>query len=319
MDGEPDLLPDLLLVKSGGPSVFHEWRDGFAVARPGLTVQEWDDAVDPARVTYVLVGQPVHGRLAGFPRLKAIFSGGAGVDHLVSDPGTPRGLPIIRMAAHETAQTMGEYVCLSVLGLLRQWRRMALAQERAQWDHFLGTRTALTTRVGLMGLGHVGQMAARMLGGLGFPVSGWSLNRKSLPGVECFGGSELDEFLGQADIVVGLLPHTPHTDGLICARTIAAMRPGAALVNAGRGSLVVLPDLVQALDTGRLSAAVLDVFPTEPLPPEDPAWRHPRITVTSHIAGFATRAVRARYVVENMAVLEAGGTPEFLYRPERGY
>jgi len=311
---------DILLVKSGGPAVFHEWRDGFAARATGLTVREWDDpGVDPATVTYVLVGQPVQGRLATFPRLKAIFSGGAGVDHLVNDPGLPPGVPIIRMATAETAQTMGEYVCLSVLGLLRQWRRLALAQEHARWDHFIGTRTALTTPVGVMGLGHIGQVVVRMLAGLGFPVLGWSRTPKELPGVPCYAADGLRDFLGHVDIVVGLLPQTPATDGLVCTRTIDWMRPGAGLVNAGRGSLVVLPDLLAALDSGRLGGAVLDVFPTEPLPQDSPLWRHGKVTVTSHVAGFATRAVRARYVAEGIALLERGGTPEYLFRPERGY
>jgi glyoxylate/hydroxypyruvate reductase A len=312
---------DLLLVKSGGPSVFHEWIDGFSACCPGLAVREWDDAsVRDDEVTYVLVGQRVHGRLARMPKLKAIFSGAAGVDHLTSDPALPKHLPIVRMASHETAQTMGEYVCLAALGLLRDWRRLALAQEQRRWDHFLGTRTARDTRVGVLGLGHIGLVASRMLQGLGFPVHGWSRSAKCVDGVTTYAGMEqLRACLEASDIVVGLLPHTPETSRLIRAETIRWMPHGAGLVSAGRGSLVDLPDLLAALDSGRLGGAVLDVFEQEPLPPDHPAWVHPRLTVTSHVAGFATRRVRSAYVAEAMAVLECGGTPLYLYQHERGY
>lgn len=312
---------DLLLVKSGGPSVFHEWVDGFAAARAGLAVQEWDDpAVQEADVTYVLVGQPVGDRISRLPRLKAIFSGAAGVDHLTREPTLPRHLPIIRMATHENAQTMGEYVCLATLGLLRDWRRLALAQEHRIWDPFLGTRTARTTRVGVLGLGHIGLHAAAMLRGVGFQVHGWSRSHKTVEGIVTYAGAdELQPFLAASDIAVGLLPHTPETKGLICERTIGWMPHGAGLVNAGRGSLVNFPDLLAALECGRLSGATLDVFEPEPLPPDHPAWVHPRITVTSHVAGFATRRTRAAYVVEGIVALERGDTPPYLYRPDRGY
>ncbi|WP_158743914.1 glyoxylate/hydroxypyruvate reductase A [Acidisphaera sp. L21] len=311
----------MLLVKSGGPAVFHEWVDGFAEASSGLEVREWDDpSVRDDNVTYVLVGQPVGDRISRFPKLKAIFSGGAGVDHLTREPTLPPHLPIIRMATHENAQTMGEYVCLAALGLLRDWRRLALAQERRTWDPFLGTRTARTTRVGVLGLGHIGLHALEMLRGLGFQVHGWSRSRKTIMDTTTYAGEgELQPFLAASDIAVGLLPHTPATSGLICQRTIDWMPHGAGLVNAGRGSLVNIPDLVAALDCGRLGGAVLDVFESEPLPADHPAWTHPRITVTSHVAGFATRRTRAAYVVEGMAALERGDSPPHLYLPDRGY
>jgi glyoxylate/hydroxypyruvate reductase A len=314
-------MTDLLLVKSGGPAAFHEWQAGFLAARPALQVREWDDpGVNDDDVTYVLVGQPVPGRIARMPNVKAIFSGGAGVDHLVLDPTLPKHLPIIRMATGETAQTMGEYVCMAVLGLLRDWRRLTSAQQNQRWDPFLGTRTALTTPVGILGLGHIGLKVAAMLRSLGFPVQGWSRSPKTLDDIKTFCGPDaLRPFLESSDIVVGLLPHTPQTAGLLCARTLAWLPRGAGLVNAGRGSLVNLPDLLHALDTGQIGGAVLDVFDTEPLPHGHPAWTHPRITATSHVAGFATRHTRAAAVAAGIAMLEQGEMPPYRYDPMLGY
>jgi glyoxylate/hydroxypyruvate reductase len=311
----------LLLVRSGGEAAIGEWQGHFRALRPELDVRWWNDpAIDSTAVTYILAWEPEPGRIAGYPNLRVIFSSAAGVDHITRDPDLPKHLPIVRMATTETAQTMGEYVCLAALAVLRNWRRIMTAQTERRWDEFEAGRTALTTRVGIMGVGNLGRVAARMLQGLGFQVSGWSRSAKALDGIRTYAGeSELQAFLGETDILVCLLPDTPETRGLLSARVLAHLPRGAGIVNAGRGSLIVMPDLIAALDAGHLSTAVLDVFETEPLPPDDPAWRHPRIIVTSHIAAYATRRARAGYVAEAIAAFERGEALPNLYDPVRGY
>jgi glyoxylate/hydroxypyruvate reductase A len=310
----------LLLVKSGGAAALPEWQACFAEHAPGLDVRFWDDpAVDPGAVTYALVWEPEPGRLARYPNLRVIFSSAAGVDHITRDPELPP-VPIVRMATDETAQTMGEYVCFAVLSILRDAKRLAAAQAEQRWDPFDASRIAPQTRVGIMGIGNIGAACARMLRGLGFPVAGWARSRKAVAGVTTFAGAgELDTFLAQSDIVVGLLPDTPETRGLLNARRLAQLPRGAGVINAGRGSLIVMPDLIAALDAGHLAAAMLDVFEPEPLPPDDPTWRHPKIIVTSHVAGFASRPARARAVAAALAAFERGERMPNLYEPERGY
>ena len=249
-----------------------------------------------------------------------IFSSAAGVDHITCDPDLPRGVPIVRMASDETAQTVGEYVCLAALSILRDGKRLAAAQAAARWDPFEQPHTALDKRVGVMGLGNIGQVAARMLRGLGFTVTGWARSPRALDGVKVHSGaSGLDGFLAQSDILVGLLPETPQTRGLLDRDRIRRLPRGAGIVNAGRGSLIVMPDLIAALDEGHLGAAYLDVFDPEPLPADHPAWRHPRITVTSHVAGFASRRARARSVVAALEAHERGEPLPNLYCADRGY
>jgi glyoxylate/hydroxypyruvate reductase len=311
----------LLLVKSGGAAALPQWQSLFAELAPGLEVRAWDDpAVDPDTVTYVLIWEPEPGRLARYPHLRVIFSSAAGVDHITRDPNLPRGVPIVRMATEETAQTMGEYVCLAALSILRDGNRLAAAQAARRWDSFEQPHTALDKRVGVLGLGNIGQVAARMLRGLGFTVSGWARTPRELHGVEVHSGeSGLDSLLAKSDILVGLLPETPQTRGLIDRHRIDQLPRGAGIVNAGRGSLIVMPDLIAALDDGQLGAAFLDVFESEPLPADHAAWRHPRITVTSHVAGFASRRSRARSVAQALAAHESGAPLPNLYRAERGY
>ena len=311
----------LLLIKSGGEAALAEWRRYFAEVAPALRVHWWEDpAVDPAEVHYVFPWEPQPGRLAAMPNLRLILSPGAGVDHITRDPAWPAHLPLVRMGGEEPAQRMGEYVCLACLALLRDWRRVGLAQAERRWDEFDAGRCAPEVTVGVMGLGNLGTRAASMLAGLGFNVAGWARTPKQLPGVACYAGdAEREDFLRQSDILVCLLPDTPETRGAIRAETLALLPPGAGVVNAARGGHVVWEDLAAALDSGQLSGAVLDVFTEEPLPPDHPAWVHPRVTVTPHLASSASRRSRARYVAEAIRRFEAGEKLPNLYDPARGY
>jgi glyoxylate/hydroxypyruvate reductase A len=310
-----------LLVNSGGEAAVAEWQAHFREAAPHLDVRWWNDpAVAPEDVQYVLVWEPDPGRLAAMPNLRLILSTAAGVDHITRDPTWPAHVPLVRMGGDETAQRMGEYVCLAALALLRDFRRVTLAQAARRWDYFENPRCAFDVRVGVMGLGNLGARSAVMLAGLGFQVAGWARTPKTLPGIACYAGAaEREAFLGRSDILVCLLPDTPDTRGAIRAETIAQLPRGAAVINAARGGHLVLPDLIAALDAGHLSGAVLDVFEGEPLAPDHPVWVHPLITVTPHMASLASRRARVRYVVEAIAAFERGDRLPNLYDPARGY
>lgn len=311
----------ILVVKSGGPEAVLEWRRGFGDLVPGLEVRDWNDPeVTPEMVDYALVWDPEPGRLAAMPRLRAIFGSGAGVDHIVADPTLPAGVPIVRCVPDEATQRMGEFVVWAVLSLAKEARRMALAQAAREWAAVDPPFAAADRTVGIMGLGAMGQRSAEMLRALGIPVRGWSRSRKSLPGVECFAGAEeRDAFLAGCDVLVCLLPATAETQGLLAAPLLAKLPRGAGLVQVGRGAQQVLPDIIAALDSGQLSGAVLDVFTPEPLPSDSPAWAHPSIIVTPHVASLPSRAERARYVARAIAALERGEAIPHLYDPARGY
>ena len=311
----------ILLVNSGGKKAVEEWRHLFASTAPHLRVHYLhDDAVRPEDVSYVFCWAPPRGLLAGFPNLRMILSSGAGVDHITADPTVPEHLPIVRMGGEETGQRMGEYVCLAALSILRQRPRMLANQRQRRWEHFENPRTAADVTVGIMGMGNLGVRSAEMLRGLGFPVRGWSRTRKILPGVECYAGAaERDAFLAGCDVLVNLLPDTAETKGAIDAETIARLPAGAAIVNVGRGPQLVMDDLLAALDAGHLQAAILDVFETEPLPADHPAWTHPKVIVTPQIGAMASRPARARYIADAIAAHERGDLSPNLFDLSRGY
>ncbi|WP_426957800.1 2-hydroxyacid dehydrogenase [Muricoccus radiodurans] len=311
----------MLVVKAAGAEIRQEWCDHFAGLLPDLAARSFDAPdIRDEEVTYALVWEPDPGWLARFPKLRAIFSLGAGVEHITADPTWPRHVPLVRMGSEETGQRMGEYVAWACLSLLRDARDFALAQAERRWDYKVGDATAQDVQVGIMGMGRLGGAAVPMLRGLGFPVAGWSRSPKVVEGAICFAGpEELDAFLAETRILVCLLPATPETERIVDAALLAKLPRGAAVVNAGRGSNLVTADLIAALDSGHLSGAVLDVFDREPLPAENPLWSHPKVTVTPHVASIARRRERARFVAGAIRDFEAGRPLPNLYHPDRGY
>jgi glyoxylate/hydroxypyruvate reductase A len=161
--------------------------------------------------------------------------------------------------------------------------------------------------VAVLGLGVLGSACAQALAALNFRVLGWSRSPKTVAGVETAHGPDgLDATLRQAGIVVLLLPDTPATENTLNARTLSLLPRGAIIVNPGRGPLIDDDALLAALDSGQIGHATLDVFRTEPLPPEHPFWAHPNVTVTPHIASETRAASAARVIAENIRRGEMG-------------
>ena len=307
-----------LLIKADVPRD-DEWRAAFAKLIPSLQLRFWPAVGRRDDIDYSLTWKLPFGELAQLPNLKVIFSIGAGVDHLVSDPTIPRHLPLVRMADEGLRYGMAEYVTLGALLHHRTMLDYRLQQQRKVWDDLPGC-LARDRTVGLLGLGELGQISATMLRAVGFQVIGWSRTAKQLEGVRCFHGpAGLDAFLPQVDVLVSLLPLTPETENLINASLLAKLPRGAAFVSAGRGRQVVEEDLLAVLDSGHLSGATLDVFRTEPLPKSSPLWSHPRVTLTPHCAAQTLPATSAKAVADNILRFERGEAPHPLYDWQRGY
>lgn len=311
----------MILVNSGGLKALPEWQEHFKKIVPGLAVGYFDDpSIDLHEVSYVLVYNPTPGRLAKLPNLRLIISAGAGVDHIINDEQYPAHLPIVRMGSAGTAQRMSEYVALAALCVLREWPRITKGQFARRWDHFETLRSATETRIGIMGLGNLGTPSALALKALGFLVSGWSRSVRSIDGIDCFSGSEsFEPFLSNLDMLVCLLPGTSETHNIINRDTIALLPIGASIINVARSSCVNTPDLIDALDGGHLSHAILDVFDLEPLPQEDVLWSHPKVMVTPHVAALSNRLDRTKYAANVIRRFEQGLPLPNRYDPVRGY
>ena len=282
------------------------WRRLLGELMPEHEIRYWPDIGDRAAIEYALVWQPEPGLLASLPNLKLIVGLGAGVDHLLRDPSLPRTVPIVRLVDPYMTDAMSEYVVLSVLRLHRQDLDYLAQQRAGQWQE-REQKNATERRVGILGFGTLGQDAGRKLRSLGFPVAGWSRAPKEIAGFATHAGpAGLDALLQRSEILVCLLPLTAATAGILNAATFARLPRGAGLVNVGRGDHLVEADLLAALDSGHLSGAVLDVFRDEPLPPEHPFWRHPRIIVTPHIAAETHPPTAAPLIRDAIRRCQAG-------------
>jgi len=271
------------------------WDRVFREEAPDIALQVWSPEA-PSDAAYLVAWLPPEDLAQSVPRLEVLFGLGAGVDHLALDRLPPR-VQLVRMVDPDLTRSMVEYVLYAVLALHRDIPAYLADQREGRWAPRPVRRSADRT-VGVMGLGVLGRAAAKALHGLGFSVRGWSASEKSIPGVSCFAGPEaLPEFLGACEILVCLLPLTDATRGLLDAEVFGALPAGAGLVNVGRGGHVVEADLLAALNSGQVSAAVLDVLATEPPPPDHPLLRHPRVMLTPHVASATHPDSAARQVI----------------------
>jgi glyoxylate/hydroxypyruvate reductase A len=274
---------------------------------------------DKADIEVALAWKPPQGLLASFPNLKLIVSLGMGVDHLLADGRVPPGVPIVRIMDDGLIGQMTEYALYWALRHHRDIDKYAAHQRAAHWEEEPFVDTA-DRRVGVLGLGSIGQDTADKFSKLGFPTAGWSRTAKTLPGVETFHGRDsLPRFLARSDILVNVLPLTRETHGVLDAAAFAALPKGAYVINMARGGHVVDEALLAALESGHLSGAALDVFNQEPLPADHPYWHHPRVHMTPHVAGATNPRTASPAVIENIKRLHGGKPLIHTVDPKTGY
>ncbi len=275
--------------------------------RPVLNAADCD--LDLSRARYAIVWKPAADLFHRAPNLEVLFSGGAGVDHILGMPGLP-DIPIVRFVDESLTTRMSEWVVLQCLSHLRQVPAY-LAQQRDRVWNELPQPEAKDVTVGVMGLGVLGRDAVKKLKIIGFNVMGWSRSRKTIDGVETFEERELDAFLGRTDVLVGLLPLTSDTRGIFNAALFSKLRREGALgapvfINAGRGGSQVDRDVMAALESGLLGGASLDVFETEPLPSDSAYWHMRNVLITPHAASASDLRALFRNTQRQIDRYEAG-------------
>jgi glyoxylate/hydroxypyruvate reductase A len=294
------------------------WARVFAEHAPDLSFHIWPDTGELSDVEYLIAWNPPAELLSRLPRLKVLFSIGAGIDQ-IDLQSVPAHVPLVRMVEPSLVTGMVEYVTMSVLALHRNLLEYYRAQAEGSWRQ-LAVLPASARRVGVMGLGVLGQAVLDRLDSFGYRLSGWSRSPKNISGVSCHAGSDsLQRFLGSCDILVCLLPLTAETQRILNRSTLAMLPRGAALINAARGGHLDQGALLDALDSGHLSAAILDVCDPEPPAPDDPLWSHPRVLLTPHIASITQPQTAAPVVLENIRRHQRGEPLRDVVDRERGY
>lgn len=294
------------------------WQRWLAAHAPDIHLHLWPETGDPHQVDAVIAWLPPEDMASRFPNMKILFSVGAGAEQFDLSA-LPAHLPLVRMIEPGLTQGMVEYIAFAVLGLHRDMPRY-LQQQRAQQWHVHSALPASERRVGIMGLGELGRAALTQLQTLGFDCGGWSRTPHAIPGATCWhGDDQLDAFLSRSDILVCLLPLTPSTQGLLNARLFSQLPAGAALVQAGRGPQLNEHDLLAALDSGQLRAAVIDVTEPEPLPAGHAFWTHPAIWLTPHIASRTQNDSAVGALVANLRRFQRGEPLHGVIDRSRGY
>jgi glyoxylate/hydroxypyruvate reductase A len=297
----------------------NDWREHLLREMPGLDFRPHPDVGNPADIESAMVWKAPAGELRKYPNLKLIINIGAGVDYILKDDSLPQGVPIMRLTDPEMHRMMSQYIMHAVLRYHRDFPALEKQRREKRWQYIHPRETAACP-VGIMGLGHIGSHAAKELLRQGFPVSGWSRTPKSVEGVTSFHGREqLKAFLARAQILVLIMPFTKETDGIVGRDVLYALPRGAKIINVGRGQLIDEAALAAAIRDGQIGGATLDVFRTEPLPPEHPFWEIEEITITPHIASIAVPRGAAPQIADNLRRLRAGQPLFNIVDPERGY
>lgn len=298
------------------------WLKALAKAIPGANVREWKRG-DNAHADYALVWHPPVDMLAG-RKLKAVFALGAGVDSILSKlKAHPEmldaSIPLFRLEDTGMGLQMQEYAVSQVLHWFRRFDDYQALKSQAKWQPLQEyTREEFT--VGIMGAGVLGAKVAESLQAWGFPLRCWSRTRKSWPGVESFAGTaELAAFLSQTRVLINLLPNTAETVGIINTGLLNQLHDGAYVLNLARGVHLKEDDLLAALNTGKLKGAMLDVYSSEPLPENNPLWKHPRVAMTPHIAAVTRPAEAVDYISRTILNLESGKAVTGQVDRVRGY
>lgn len=308
----------MTLLYTSDPERGRIWREIFAAEAPGIAFQTPEEMTDPAAIRYLVAWDPSRELLERLTGLEALFSVGAGIDQFDMSK-LPPHVRLVRMIEPGIVQGMVEYACGAVLTLHRNFIDYGMAQREHRWAP-VKLVPAAARRIGVMGLGQLGQAVLNALRPFGFALSGWSRSRHAMEGVTCHAGdAEMGGFLASCDILICLVPLTAETRGILCRETLAQLPRGAALINVGRGGHLVEHDLLSLLDERHLSAAILDVTEPEPLPEQHPFWDHPRILLTPHIASMTRADSAARALIANIHKFEVGLPMDGEVRPDRGY
>ncbi|HJH24973.1 MAG TPA: glyoxylate/hydroxypyruvate reductase A [Paenalcaligenes hominis] len=300
------------------PKSGQEWVRIFQELQPDWQVLEWTPGL-AIKADIAIVWRPDAQLFVEQPQLKAVFNMGAGVDAIDFDV-IPEQIPVYRVEDGGMAVQMAEYAIYGVLNATQRFAPYVELQQQNTWKVIRPVHREQWP-IGVMGYGQIGQKVVQSLEVLGYPVSAWVRTaRHDSNGTKLYAGEhEFDAFLAASRILVNVLPLTPETTGLLNKSNLLKLQPDSYLINMARGPHVVDQDLLEVIDSGHMSGALLDVFHQEPLPATHPFWQHPRITMTPHISGVSLRYPTARHIHEKAVAFLGGQSISGLVQRQRLY
>jgi phosphoglycerate dehydrogenase-like enzyme len=349
-DGDAGNSPGVPAAIALSPILSARYRpqdlERIAVAAPGARLVmvsrdgHADGPVDDVEVLLrgVISADAFDRFLARATNLRWVHSATAGVERVLTPAGRQRGL-LITNARGVFSQPIAEYVLMMILAVSRRLPQLLELQRERTWQPLQGAELRDVT-VGIVGLGSIGRAVAELASAFGCQVlatrrnpGGWepagadaaaddSGSSDHPPGVDVVGGPEaLPGVLGRSDFIVLAAPLTPETDNLIDDRALAAVKPGAWLINVARGRLVDERALLRALRDGPLGGAILDTFREEPLPATSPFYDLPNVIVTPHTAWSSGRVLdrSVELFCDNLVRYAAGEALENVVDPDAGY
>ncbi|MGQ0662826.1 MAG: D-2-hydroxyacid dehydrogenase [Pseudomonadota bacterium] len=296
-----------ILVYVPGRAKAARYRDLIGARYPDLPLavaSTPEEAAPHLPLVEVLAGWGMPGDLLRrMPRLRWLHKVGAGVEDVLDADALPDHVVLTRSPGVLIAPRMIEFVMGSVYFFTQRFRYALAQQSRRAWDSSTMVDLAAGQTMGVAGLGDIGRLIAERAAANGLEVIGWRRTNKPEPAIARLyrGKGELLAFLAACDFLVLVLPSTPETKGLIDARALVSMRPNAVLINVGRGTAVVEPDLVAALAARRIAGAALDVFAEEPLPPASPLWGLDNVLMTPHVSGPIVPDDVTPFFLDNLA------------------
>ena len=280
-------------------------------------VVTWEEVEDPSTITVAVVWNHRPELFASLHNLRLVASLGAGVDHILRDKLLPPDMPVSKVISHHLSGPMANFCIGAVMYFHRQFDKYAVDKGNRNWDQQFDPE--IPVKIGILGLGTIGQELAKRLVALDFEVAGLSRSQKNIPGVQCFDEEGINDFLAGTNMLISMLPHTPETEGMLNKELFNKMPKGSYLINVGRGKQQVDEDILECLDNGQLAGAFLDVFPQEPLPQNSPMWDHPKVFITPHIAVVTKLEAAVPQIAENFKRLERGEPLINLIDREKGY
>lgn len=308
-------LSSTIDLKTQFSSAFESVTDSLCLYNP-------EEITNPSEIKFALSWNPADDAFEPYSNLKLVSSIGAGVDSILSCQSLPKHAIVTRVDDPNQAYAMAEYAVWQVIWHHRNMRQYLINQKNHLW-HWVDRRSVGDCTVGILGFGTMGQAVAKALVPLGFPVVAAcrAARRKAdYTGITLLSGpNSIRDTAARANILINLLPLTDETRCVLNANLFSLMPESSVLVQIGRGEHLVEEDLIAALDTGKLSAATLDVFSSEPLPFDHQYWSDTRIMVTPHDASESSVSVVAHQVASCVTDLAHGKMPRFAIDRSRGY